>query len=110
VLIDQLPDAMSYVTDSLGTGVRTGNTITWTLGNLAANTSSSIVLTATAVIAGAQADMAVISGDLIDANPLSNSSVFTTTVSGVDPSSEERPGADVWRRWVSLHDYLRQSR
>ncbi len=85
VLIDQLPDAMSYVTDSLGTGVQTGNTITWTLGNLAANTSSSIVLTATAVIAGAQADMAVISGDLIDANPLNNSSVFTTTVSGVDP-------------------------
>jgi uncharacterized repeat protein (TIGR01451 family) len=85
VLVDQLPAALTYVTDSLGTGVQVGTTITWTLGSLATNAPGSIVLTATAVTAGDHANEAVISGDLADSNPLNNSSVFTTTVLGVDP-------------------------
>jgi uncharacterized repeat protein (TIGR01451 family) len=84
MLVDQLPAAMSYVADSLG-GTQTGNTITWTLGSLPINASGSIVLTATALTAGDHANVATISGDAADSDPLNNISIFTTTVLGVDP-------------------------
>jgi uncharacterized repeat protein (TIGR01451 family) len=85
VLVDHLPAAMSYVTDSLGSGTHVGNTITWTLGSLPINTSGSIVLTATALTFGDHANVATISGDSADSDLLNNVAVFTTTIFGADP-------------------------
>ncbi len=85
VLVDQLPAAMTYVTDSLGTGVQSGNTITWTIGNLPTGASGSVVLTATAEAVGDWPNVAVISGGPVDSNLLNNTAIFTATVLGVDP-------------------------
>jgi uncharacterized repeat protein (TIGR01451 family) len=85
LLVDQLPTGMTYITDSLGSGVQFGNTITWPLVSLANGASGSIVLTATANYVGDQVNVATISGSPTDSNPLDNVSVFTTTVLGSDP-------------------------
>jgi uncharacterized repeat protein (TIGR01451 family) len=85
VLVDQLPAALTYVTDSLGAGVQVGNTITWTLGNLAVGASGSVVLTATTGAAGDQVNVATISSASPESDLLNNVSVFTTTVLGADP-------------------------
>jgi uncharacterized repeat protein (TIGR01451 family) len=85
VLVDQLPAALTYVTDSLGTGMQVGNTITWTLGNLAVNASGSVVLTATTNTAGEQVNVAAISSASPESDILNNVSAFTTTVLGGDP-------------------------
>ncbi|HTP06610.1 MAG TPA: lamin tail domain-containing protein, partial [Anaerolineae bacterium] len=84
-LVDQLPAGLNYVSDSLGTGVQIGGRITWTLGTLPINATGSLVLTATAVSIGDQANIAIIGGTTADSNPLDNVSAFTTTVLGSDP-------------------------
>jgi uncharacterized repeat protein (TIGR01451 family) len=84
-LVDQLPSAMSYVTDSLGTGVRLGDTITWTIDHLAPGASGSLMLTATALTLGSWTNVAVIRGVPVDADLFNNTSICTTTILSGDP-------------------------
>jgi uncharacterized repeat protein (TIGR01451 family) len=85
VLVDQLPAAMSYLSDSLGTGVQVGGIITWTLSTLSANASGSIEITARALTPGTWPNVATISGGPTEANLLNNVSTVTTTIFGADP-------------------------
>lgn len=85
VLVDQLPGAMTYVTDSLGSGVYANGVITWNIGGLNVGASNSIVLTATALYAGDWQNRAAISGGPLDSDLTNNTSIVTTTINGVDP-------------------------
>jgi len=84
VLVDQLPSAMSYVSDSLGSGVMSNGVITWNIGDLNGYASSSLVLTATALAGGDYQNRATISS-AFDANPANNTSSITVTILGADP-------------------------
>ena len=92
-LVDQLPTSFTYITDSLGSGVQSGGRMTWTLGTLNPNDFGSIVLTATSSTAGDYQNVATISGNPIDSNPLDNTSSVTTTVVGVDPYVAKSAGS-----------------
>ncbi len=85
-LVDQLPPGLAYVSDSLGTGVQAGNTITWNVGTVAAGAQSSVVVTASALYAGEQLNRATISGIPADTNLDNNVSTYAVTVNGADPT------------------------
>jgi uncharacterized repeat protein (TIGR01451 family) len=84
VLVDQLPSAMSYVSDSLGSSVMSNGVITWNIGSLNGYVSHSVILTATAVVGGDyQNRAAILSAD--DVNPANNTSNITVTILGANP-------------------------
>ena len=85
MLTDQLPMAMSYLTNSQGTVAINGGTVTWEIGDLDPGEGGSIVLTTTALYAGTYANRASMSSSSPDSNLLNNVSVFTTTILGADP-------------------------
>lgn len=84
VLVDQLPSAMSYVSDSLGSGVMSNGVITWNIGSLNGYASNSLVLTATALAGGDYQNRATISS-ADDVNPANNTSSITVTILGANP-------------------------
>jgi uncharacterized repeat protein (TIGR01451 family) len=85
MLVDQLPTAMSYVTDSVPATVAASGVITWSMGSLNPDQSGSIVLTATALYAGQYQNRVTINGVPLDSDLSNNISIVTTTIAGANP-------------------------
>jgi len=83
-LVDQLPAAMTYITDSAG-GVHSGGVITWNVGDLNVSASGTVVVTATATYAGVYTNQVSISADQVDVYPADNHSSWPVTINGADP-------------------------
>ncbi len=85
MLVDQLPTAMAYVTDSVPAAVAANGVVTWSIGSLNPDQSGSIVLTATALYAGQYQNRVTLTGVPLDSDLANNTSIVTTTIAGANP-------------------------
>ena len=79
-VMDTLPSGSVWVNDTPSAGSCTGtSTLTCTIGSLAANTSATVTVTATALASGALTNQASITGNEIDPNSVNNNAIGTNS-------------------------------